>query len=73
MVVNPRKILNLEIPEIKEGVEANLTLFNTDEEWVYSEDNIHSKSKNSPWLNDTMTGRATAIYSKGQFKINNLV
>lgn len=67
LIINPRKILNLDVPEIKEGTFANLTLFNTDEKWIYSEDNVHSKSKNSPYINKEMTGRATAIYNKGQF------
>lgn len=72
LIVKPRKILNLDVPEIKEGAEANLTLFNTDEEWNYSENNIHSKSKNSPYLNGKMTGRSEAIYHNGQFVVNNL-
>lgn len=72
LVANPRKILNLEVPEIKEGAEANLTLFNTDEEWVYNERNIHSKAKNSPYLNKQMRGRALAVYNKGRFVLNDL-
>jgi len=69
-VVNPRNILNLEIPEIKEGVIANLTLFNTDEEWIFTEELVKSKSKNSPYLGKQMLGRAEAIYNKQQFEVN---
>ncbi len=69
-VENPRKILNLDIPEIKEGAAANLTLFNTDEEWTYDEKLVKSKSKNSPYLGQKMKGRAEAIYNKSQFQIN---
>lgn len=36
LVYKPREILNLEIPELKEGAKANLTFFNTDEEWTPS-------------------------------------
>lgn len=70
LVDNPRKILNLEIPGIAEGAEANLTLFNIDEEWTFKESHIHSKSHNSPYIGSQMTGRAEAIYNKGQFVVN---
>jgi dihydroorotase len=72
LVINPRKILNLDIPEIKQGNKANLTLFNTDEEWVYQADEVRSKSKNSPYIGDTLTGRAIAVYNKGRFAQNSL-
>lgn len=71
-VQNPRKILNLEIPEIKEGAKANLTLFNTDQEWTFEEEVVKSKSRNSPYLGKQMVGRAEAIYNKGQFVVNEL-
>lgn len=72
LVVNPRKILNLKVPTIKVGEKANLTIFNTDEEWTYSDKEVRSKSKNSPYLGDTLTGRATAIYNRGRFVENKL-
>src|SRR6056297_1229449 len=72
LVLNPRKILNLKVPAIKVGEKANLTIFNTDEEWTYSDKEVRSKSKNSPYLGDTLTGRATAIYNRGRFVENKL-
>ncbi|MGM0745554.1 MAG: dihydroorotase [Bacteroidota bacterium] len=72
IVVNPRKILNLKVPAIKVGEKANLTIFNTDEEWTYSDKEVRSKSKNSPYLGNTLTGRATAIYNRGRFVENKL-
>lgn len=72
LVVNPRKILNLKVPAIKVGEKANLTIFNTDEEWIYSDKEVRSKSKNSPYLGNTLTGRATAIYNRGRFVENKL-
>ena len=70
LVVNPRRILNLEVPEIRKGATANLTIFNTDEKWVFDEQKVHSKSKNSPYLGSSLTGRAEAIYNKGRFIVN---
>lgn len=72
LAVNPRKILNLDVPEIKEGAKANLTFFNTDEEWTFSAKNVHSKSKNSPYLDEKLKGRAVGIYNKGQLVMNRL-
>jgi dihydroorotase len=34
LAVNPRKILNLEVPQIKEGEWANLTILDPDEVWT---------------------------------------
>ncbi|WP_445666459.1 dihydroorotase [Fodinibius sp. AD559] len=71
-VEKPREILNLDIPKIKEGAKANLTLFNVDEEWTFAESTVRSKSKNSPYLGEKMKGRAEAIYNKGRFVINEI-
>ncbi|WP_026994599.1 dihydroorotase [Flectobacillus major] len=59
ITVNPRYILRLPIPEIKEGSKANLTLFNEDEEWVYKD--IVSNSKNSPFVGKTLRGKSIAV------------
>ncbi|MDR8389746.1 dihydroorotase [Aliifodinibius sp. S!AR15-10] len=72
LVYNPREILNLEIPEITEGTVANLTIFNTDQEWTFEERHVKSKSANSPYLETKMSGRAEAIYNKGQFVLNEI-
>ena len=72
IVSNPRQILNLEVPRLKEGNKANLTLFNTDEEWIYSSKEVRSKSKNSPYIGDKLTGRAIAIYNRNKFVRNTL-
>jgi dihydroorotase len=72
LIVQPRKILNLTVPRIEAGSLANLTIFNTDEEWVYDEAEVRSKSRNSPYLGDTLKGRAIAVYNKGRFERNNL-
>lgn len=72
VVENPRKILNLDVPEIAEGEQANLTLFNTDERWTLNEQRIKSKSKNSPYIGEKMRGRAVGIYNNNRFVINKL-
>ena len=72
MCYNPRAILNLPELAIEEGVEANLTFFNTDEKWVFYAKNERSKSRNSPYLDNELTGRAVGIYNRGQLVLNSL-
>ncbi|MEP1150746.1 MAG: dihydroorotase [Balneola sp.] len=72
MCYNPRSILNLDTLGIEEGAQANLTFFNTDEEWTFDAKNVRSKSKNSPYLNKKLTGRAVGIYNRGELVINEL-
>ncbi len=66
---NPRKILGIEIPEIKEGVKANLTLFNPDLNWELKPEDIVSKSKNTPFIGKKLNGKPLAIINKGKFNI----
>jgi dihydroorotase len=69
---NPRKILNLPELKLEEGAQANLTFFNTDEEWTFDAKNVRSKSKNSPYLGKKLTGRAVGIFNKGELVLNEL-
>src|SRR6056297_4114293 len=72
IVIKPREILNLDIPEIAVGEQANITVFNTDEKWVYTPTRVRSKSRNSPYLNNELTGRAVAIYNNGKLVVNTI-
>ncbi len=57
----PRKILGLPLPEIALGAAANFTIFDPDEQWVFSEKDIRSKSKNTPFLSWTLRGKVLAV------------
>ena len=72
IIIKPREILNLDIPEIALGEQANLTIFNTDEKWTYTPERVRSKSRNSPYLNQELTGRAVAIYNNAKLIVNTL-
>jgi dihydroorotase len=69
VTVNPRKLLQLEIPKIEVEAKANLTLFDPSRVWRFDEKTNLSKSKNSPWLGKEITGRAMAIFNNGRHKI----
>ncbi len=64
MAINPRKILNLPVPQIKEGEAANLTIFDSDMIWTVDVSRFKSKAKNSPFDKRLMTGRSIAVINK---------
>jgi dihydroorotase len=66
----PRNILKINIPKLQEGAEAELTIFDLEENWVYEEKNIKSKSKNSPFVGQTLKGRVKVIVKGKQVIIN---
>ncbi len=70
LTVAPREILNLPIPVVEEGADANLTIFDATTEWTFEKDHIHSKSTNTPFVGDKMVGKAWATYNKGQLVDN---
>jgi dihydroorotase len=54
---NPRQILNIAVPKIKVNEKANLTAFNLDEKWIFSLNDIYSKSKNTAFIGTKFTGK----------------
>jgi dihydroorotase len=63
--VNSRKILGLKVPEIKEGAQANVVLFD-DARWKYTSENNFSRSKNSPFLGGELTGKVWLTCNNNQ-------
>lgn len=61
ITINPRQIFGLDIPQIKEGEKANLTMFDPDLIWTLKGKDIHSKSKNTPFIGTEFTGKALGI------------
>ena len=54
---NPAKLLKLDKGIIEEGKVADLTIFNPDEKYIYTEDMIVSKAKNSPFIGKELKGK----------------
>ena len=65
LTTRPRQILRLPALTIAGGQPACLTLFDPTATWLY--DRTLSKSKNSPWLGQTLTGRVLGTVYRGQF------
>jgi dihydroorotase len=69
ITVNPRRLLQVEIPKIEVEAKANLTLFDPHRVWMFDEKTNFSKSKNSPWFGKEITGKAIAVFNNGRHKI----
>jgi len=67
LTVAPRRILRLDPPAIEEGAPASLTVFDASTHWTFTEEDVHSKSRNTPFLGEPLVGRPWAIYNDGQF------
>ncbi len=63
--INPRRILNLEVPTIEQGNWAELTFFDPDLEWTFEKHHIQSKSANSPYIGKSLKGKSLGIFNKG--------
>lgn len=66
LAIQPRKILEVGVPLIQEGEKANFTIFDTKSEWNFSEKNILSKSKNSPFIGKKLKGKVIGIVNNNE-------
>jgi len=66
LAINPRKIVGIKEASIAEGETANLVLLDPERDWVYTRDNNFSKSFNSPFLGQEMTGKVLLTINNNQ-------
>lgn len=66
MVINPRKILNIEIPEIKKNFRAEITIVDMKKEWKPQKEDFFSKSQNSPFVGQKFTGKIAGTINKNK-------
>ncbi len=65
-----KKAFGIASEKITEGGIANLSLFNPDIEWTFTESDILSASKNSALLKSRLKGKAYGIYANKQLIIH---
>ena len=70
ITVNPRNILGISNPLIKEGSHASLTIFDEKGSWDYNEKTNLSKSMNSPWMNWSLRGKIIGVISGNKTNIS---
>ena len=66
MSYNPAKLLGLDKGVIAEGKIADLTIFDPNEEYIYTEDMIVSKSHNTPWIGKKLKGKVAYTIVSGR-------
>jgi dihydroorotase len=64
---NPRAILGLDAVSVKEGVEANLTLFNPTKKYVFGKSHIVAANKNSGIIGKELKGEVIGVVNKNSF------
>lgn len=57
MSVNPARILNIPAGSLTPGSNADIVIFDPDEEWTVDTDKLHGKSKNCPFKGRTLKGK----------------
>jgi dihydroorotase len=68
MTVNPAKLIGVMTANMTQGTVANITMIGPDKKWKVSEDNIKSRSKNTPLLGKELKGRVKHVVIKGTIK-----
>ncbi|MEP2025023.1 MAG: dihydroorotase [Reichenbachiella sp.] len=68
VTTNPRRILKLDFHSIEEKQVANLTLFDPKAKWTLNDQTNKSKSRNSPFFHQELTGKVTAVFNGNQFQ-----
>jgi len=67
--VNAREIFGLPVPVIAEGAPASITLFNPEASFVFEENMLRSKSKNTAFTGRSLKGRVVGIINKGKVEL----
>ncbi len=65
--LNPRRILGLPNPVLEEGNSANFILFDPAEKWTFDEQTNYSRSKNSPFIGESLSGKVKLVYNNAQY------
>jgi dihydroorotase len=68
--VNPARILGVKGGSLEIGTEADITVIDPDQKFVLQEQDIVSKSKNSPFLGVNLQGRAVFTLCNGRITHN---
>lgn len=65
MSSEPRKLLGIEVPRIKEGAKADMIIADLDEEWTVDPEKLHSKSHNTVFKGEKFKGRNIITITDG--------
>lgn len=72
MAINPSRILRLGRGTLDNGMPADIMLADLNEEYVYTEEEILSKAKNSPYIGTALQGRVKLTITGGKITYDEL-
>jgi len=67
LTVNPRKVMNIDRDLFEIGKKAQITILDPNQKWTFSNEDIYSKSSNSPFIGEEMVGKVKYVVSKSKF------
>ncbi len=70
MAVNPSRILGISKGTLSEGKIADIIIFDPEKEWTVDINELHSKSKNSPYDGFKLVGKPEYVIVNGEIVIN---
>ena len=65
LTIKPRKIMGFEQDLFAEGVVAEITVIDPQENWIFTKDDIYSRSINSPYIGEELFGKIKYTIVKG--------
>ena len=66
LTCNPSNLLKLGKGTLSPSADADITLFDPDEEWVVDPDKFQSRSRNSPWIGKLLKGKVKQTFVAGR-------
>ena len=70
LTVNPRNIMGFEADLFQIGAPAEIAILNPETEWVFTSNHVQSRSVNSPYFGETLTGKVEMTISCDYIAIN---
>ncbi len=70
LTVSPRKIMGFEIDLLSKGKEAEIVIFDPNKIWSFEKNNVFSRSINSPFYGQKLSGKIKYTISKGYISQN---
>jgi dihydroorotase len=71
LAVNPAKILGIKKGTLSVGADGDVIVVDPNKKWTVLPETLASKSKNSPWLGQELTGKTLYTVVGGNLVVNN--
>jgi len=65
LTINPREIMGFKANLFEKNTEAEISIIDPNEKWIFTKDNIYSRSINSPFIGEDLIGKVKYTIVKG--------